>query len=535
MKKIFLITVLIFSIFRLEERYAFSYDKQEVRRIIEETERYITKKFVDRYGSRFELQSDIIIDNNYLLKRSESFKKLKEITKKSWEKIISDIEYVAPTENAKTILFQAAQYLKREEYIKFLLKLIDKTREGVVSYQQFDWATVPYTKHLRYMWADDLYYPELPELVKKVREVFAKDKNKERAKVIIKFFEDILKRRMKEELECLKYSRRNFCEVEFLQWLRRGKDPLTQLRVLRKKISFDEKDKDFNKRMEFFLKGVKIIAEGARSGNLKQRGKVVEELLKIRKKLLETKPITYRKIVIDEVIRSLICGIIFEVVYDKDEESIKAIKKALIEFNKANYYTPDLIARIFKEEMGLDFKTKGKTIYDIFEECMIRKKILKNYDKNEPLLENINRIRRTKDAPKMVRLRELLRKFDLYSFIFLYCINDFDEYLSQVAIELSLRKIDIMGDIKETDIMRAIENLKTRVRLEDIYKITTEDLMEFKKLNKGNNEKCKINQKKVDKTIFALRLIKNDIKYKNWHKTINLIIDYINSLKETHN
>ena len=534
MKRILLVIVLIYSIFFLREQYAFSYDKQEVKDVINETEKYLTKEFVDGYGPRFELYPDIIIDNNCLLDECGAYLKLQNITKKSWKKIISDIEFVAPTENAKTIFIQSAQSLKREEYIEFLLKLADKTKQGIVSHQQFKWALFPHAKHLRNMWSDDQDYARLPELVQKVKKVFANDKNKEQAKVIIKFFENILEKRKKDNLEYSYFSLKGYCEVEFLSSLRKGKDPITQLQILKEKISFDEKDKDFNKRMEFFLKGIRVIAQKAMIDEIKRKGELVEELLKLRKKLLETKPITYKKIVIDNVIRMLINGIAFQALDEKDDKSIKIIRKALIEFNKTNYYTPDLIARIFKKEMGLDIDTKGKSIYDIFEEYIIKKKILKNYDKNKPVFDNL--VEEVSVNPKklLTGLKEQLKEFNFYSFVHFYSYNDIVEYILQVGVEVYLKGIDIQGDVNYIDIVETIEELKTNIKIIDVFKTTMKDLMEFKKykkrVNDGNNEKYKINQAEIDRTIYTLKMIKNGIKGESWEEIINYVIEYISTL-----
>lgn len=109
--------------------------------------------------------------------KEPDFRELQALIARDWATHVPAISTLAPSNNAKTIYFKAAQVLNQKQYLKLLVATADHAEAGEIHPMQFRWIVSPYEKHLRKMWEEDPPSEELKIAAARVREVVGADSN----------------------------------------------------------------------------------------------------------------------------------------------------------------------------------------------------------------------------------------------------------------------------------------------------------------------------------------------------------------------
>jgi len=120
---------------------------------------------------------DAFIEGNRW-KKSPEFARLQQSLQTKWPQALENIQQVAPTDTAKTILFVAAQNLDEESYIRFMSSAVILFKNGSIKNNRIlSWALTPREKHLRGLLTDNYRRPEVISILQKSKEVFAGDEH----------------------------------------------------------------------------------------------------------------------------------------------------------------------------------------------------------------------------------------------------------------------------------------------------------------------------------------------------------------------
>jgi hypothetical protein len=119
--------------------------------------------------------------------KEPDFRELQSLIVTDWATHAAAISTIAPSNNAKTIYFKAAQVLDRSTYLKFILVTSDRMAAKELHPMQFKWVVSPYEKHLRNMWVEDPPSDELKKVAARVREVMADDPG------MVRFMNDVIR------------------------------------------------------------------------------------------------------------------------------------------------------------------------------------------------------------------------------------------------------------------------------------------------------------------------------------------------------
>lgn len=107
--------------------------------------------------------------------KEPDFRELQSLIARDWASHAPAISTVAPSNNAKTIYYKAAQVLDRSTYLKLIMATSDRMAAGELHPMQFKWVVYPQSKHLREIWHEDPPSIELKKVAARVREVMAGD------------------------------------------------------------------------------------------------------------------------------------------------------------------------------------------------------------------------------------------------------------------------------------------------------------------------------------------------------------------------
>lgn len=121
------------------------------------------------------LRDPIGLVENESWTRHPDFKKLQGLIAQDWEKQAAAISTIAPSDNAKTIYYKAAQVLDRGTYLEFIMATSDRMAASELHPMQFKWVVFPHQKHLRNIWVEDPPSDQLKKVAARVREVMTDD------------------------------------------------------------------------------------------------------------------------------------------------------------------------------------------------------------------------------------------------------------------------------------------------------------------------------------------------------------------------